>query len=254
LAFLQRLFIEQQNREAEELRAESDRLLLNVLPANVAERLKREEAVADYYENAAILFADIENFTPNSAEKPPGEVVDLLNQIFSAFDQLTEKYGLEKIKTVGDAYMVVSGLPIPRPDYLEALTEMAIEMQNVMRIYRQNRICDFNLRIGINAGPVVAGIIGSKKFSYDLWGDTVNIASRMESFGLPGKIQVTEDVYLELKHKYHFEERGKIPIKGRGEMIVYFLTGRKKHERSYLQLTESLSSVQADKNTSRIRS
>lgn len=223
LAFLQRLVIEQQNREAEELRAESERLLLNVLPATVAERLKRGETVADYYEHAAILFADIENFTPYSAKKSPSEVVDLLNQIFSAFDQLTEKHGLEKIKTIGDAYMVVSGLPTPRPDYLQALVEMAFEMQKVMEKFRNETLFNFNLRIGINTGPVVAGIIGYKKFSYDLWGDTVNVASRMESFGLPGKIQVTEEVYQLLKDQYHFEERGTISVKGRGEMLVYLL-------------------------------
>jgi len=227
LNFLQRLIIEQQHREAEGLRAESERLLLNILPDTVAERLKRGETVADYYEHAAILFADIENFTPYASEKSPGEIVELLNQIFSAFDQLTEKHGLEKIKTIGDAYMVVSGVPLSRPDYLEALVEMAFEMQKIMESFRRENLCDFNLRIGINSGPVVAGIIGYKKFSYDLWGDTVNIASRMESFGLPGKIQVTEDVYQKLKQKYHFEERGKIPIKGRGEMFVYFLTSVK---------------------------
>ena len=223
LAFLQHLVIEQQNWVAEELRAESERLLLNVLPATVAERLKRGETVADYYEHAAILFADIENFTPYSTKNSPGEVVDLLNQIFSAFDQLTEKYGLEKIKTIGDAYMVVSGVPNPRPAYLEALVEMAIEMQKIMERLRQERLYDFNLRIGINAGPVVAGIIGYKKFSYDLWGDTVNVASRMESIGLPGKIQVTEEVYQLLKDRYLFEKRGAISVKGKGEMIVYFL-------------------------------
>jgi len=254
LAFLQRLVIEQQNHEAEGLRAESERLLLNVLPATVAERLKRGETVADYYEHAAILFADIENFTPYSAEKSPGEIVDLLNQIFSAFDQLTEKHGLEKIKTIGDAYMIVSGVPLSRPDYLEALVEMAFEMQEIMESFRRENLCDFNLRIGINTGPVVAGIIGYKKFSYDLWGDTVNIASRMESFGLPGKIQVTEEVYKKLKQKYHFEERGKILIKGRGKMFVYFLTGvkrtsaitagerkpkRRKRERKYQNLESS---------------
>ena len=225
LAFLQRLVIEKQNIEAGELRAESERLLLNVLPATVAERLKRGETVADYYEHAAILFADIENFTPFSANKTPSEVVDLLNQIFSAFDQLTEKHGLEKIKTVGDAYMVVSGLPAPRSDYLEALVEMAFEMQDVMRTFHHEKLCDFNLRIGINVGPVVAGIIGYKKFSYDLWGDTVNVASRMEAFGLPGKIQVTEEVYQQLKHQYLFEKRGTISVKGKGEMAVYFLNG-----------------------------
>lgn len=226
LTFLQRLIIEQQHRESEGLRAESERLLLNVLPDTVAERLKRGETVADYYEHAAILFADIENFTPYSAEKSPREIVDLLNQIFSAFDQLTEKYGLEKIKTIGDAYMVVSGVPLSRSDYLEALVEMAFEMQKIMESFRRESLCDFNLRIGINTGPVVAGIIGYKKFSYDLWGDTVNTASRMESFGIPGKIQVTEEVYQKLKQKYHFEKRGKVLIKGKGDMLVYLLTDR----------------------------
>ena len=247
LNFLQRLIIEQQHRESDELRAESERLLLNILPDTVAERLKRGETVADYYEHAAILFADIENFTPYSAKKSPGEIVNLLNQIFSAFDQLTEKHGLEKIKTIGDAYMVVSGVPLSRPDYLEALVEMAFEMQNIMESFRRENLYDFNLRIGINTGPVVAGIIGYKKFSYDLWGDTVNIASRMESFGLPGKIQVTEEVYKKLKQKYHFEERGKIPIKGRGKMFVYFLTGVKRTN----EITagkEILSGIKANEN------
>jgi class 3 adenylate cyclase len=227
LAFLQQLIIEQQNAETNELRAKSERLLLNVLPAPVAERLKRGETVADYYENAAILFADIENFTPFSANRTPAEVVEVLNQIFSAFDQLSEKHSLEKIKTIGDDYMVVSGVPIPRSGYLEALVEMAFEMQNIMENFRQEKLCDFNLRIGINTGPVVAGIIGNKKFSYDLWGDTVNVASRMEAYGLPGRIQVTEEVFQKLKHKYHFEKRGKISIKGRGKMIVYFLSDKK---------------------------
>ena len=236
LSFLQRLIIEQQQREAEGLRTESERLLLNVLPDTVAERLKRGETVADYYEYAAVLFADIENFTPFSAGKSPSEVVALLNQIFSAFDQLTEKHGLEKIKTIGDAYMIVSGVPTPRSDYLEALVEMAFEMQKIMESFRREKLCDFNLRIGINTGPVVAGIIGYKKFSYDLWGETVNIASRMESFGLPGKIQVTQEVYQELKQKYHFQKRGKIPIKGMGEMVVYFLTEHKQNERNLLQM------------------
>jgi class 3 adenylate cyclase len=208
LAFLQRLVIEGQHKEAEKLRAESERLLLNVLPASIAERLKHGEAVADHFEEASILFADIADFTPYSASRSPAEVVSLLNRIFSAFDQLTDKYELEKIKTIGDAYMLVSGLPVPRDDHLECLVEMALEMQAVMEHLRWNGLCQFELRIGINTGPVIAGIIGYKKFSYDLWGDTVNVASRMESCGLPGRIQVTGKVYERLKDRYRFRKRG----------------------------------------------
>lgn len=227
LAFLQRIVIEGQHREAEELRAESDRLLLNILPDSVAERLKHAEPVTDRFDQASILFADIVNFTPYSADRSPAEVVVLLNRVFSAFDELSEKYGLEKIKTIGDAYMVASGLPIPRPNHLEALVEMALEMQAVMQTFRRNGMCSLDLRIGINTGPVIAGIIGFKKFSYDLWGDTVNVASRMESSGCPGRIQVTEEIHQKLRDRYIFEERGSISVKGRGEMVVYFLMGRR---------------------------
>lgn len=227
IAFLQRLLISQQNREAEELRAESERLLLNVLPASIAERLKRGEEVADYFDQASILFADIANFAQYAADRSPTEVVALLNQIFSAFDQLTEKHQLEKIKTIGDAYMVVSGLPTPRPDHLEALVEMALEMQTVMETFRHNGLFDLKIRIGINSGPVIAGIIGYKRFSYDLWGDTVNVASRMESFGVLDKIQVTSEVYDRLKDRYHFTKRGPVQVKGKGEMTLYLLMGPK---------------------------
>ena len=227
LTFLQRLVIERQHKETKELRMESERLLLNVLPVSVAERLKRGEVVADYFDQVSILFADLEGFTPYSAGKTPSEVVKILNQIFSAFDKLTEQYGLEKIKTIGDAYMVVSGVPTPQPDHLEVLASMALDMQAIMERFHLNGFFDFRLRIGINTGPVVAGIIGFKKFSYDLWGDTVNVASRMESFGIPGEIQVTKDVYRLLKQKYSFQKRGCINIKGKGEMFVYLLKGRK---------------------------
>jgi len=234
LAFLQRLVIERQHQEAEDLRAESERLLLNVLPASVAERLKHGESVADHFEEASILFADIVNFTPFSTDRSPVEVVAVLNRIFSAFDRLTDQYRLEKIKTIGDAYMVVSGLPAPRPDHLEALIEMALEMQAVMQRLRREGLCEFNLRIGINTGPVIAGIIGYKKFSYDLWGDTVNVASRMETFGVPGRIHVTEQVYLRIKDKYIFEERGPIQVKGKGEMTTCLLVGRSNQRADHL--------------------
>ena len=227
LAFLQRLVIERQQKETEDLRMESERLLRNILPASVAERLKRGESVADHFDEASILFADIEGFTPYSADKAPTEVVKILNQIFSAFDKLTEKDGLEKIKTIGDAYMVVSGLPTPRPDHLEVLANMALDMPAIMERFQRNGLFDFQLRIGINTGPVVAGIVGFKKFSYDLWGDTVNVASRMESFGIPGEIQVTKEVYRLLKQKYLFQKRGYVNVKGKGEMFVYLLKGCK---------------------------
>jgi class 3 adenylate cyclase len=226
LAFLQRLLIEQQRQEAETLRAQSERLLLNILPATVAERLKHGETVADHFDEASILFADIANFTPFSTNNSPAQVVALLNQVFSAFDHLTDKYKLEKIKTIGDAYMVVSGLPTPRPDHLDALVEMALEMQMVMKSFRQNGMGEFNLRIGVNTGPVIAGIIGYKKFNYDLWGDTVNVACRMESCGVLGKIQVTKEVYVRLKDRYRFTRRGPIQVKGKGEMTVYLLQGK----------------------------
>ena len=189
-------------------REKSNRILLNILPVPIAERLKHGERVADFFEQSSILCAEVGDFTQYSANTPPAEAATLLNQIFSIFDRLTEIYGLEKIKTINNMYMVVSGLATPRPDHLEALAEMALEMQNVGREFRQNGICDFKLRICINTGPVVAGIIGSTKFTCDLSGDIVNVASRMESYGLPGRIQVTKEVHQQLKDKYIFEETG----------------------------------------------
>jgi class 3 adenylate cyclase len=149
--------------------------------------------------------------------------VRLLNDIFSRFDELAEQHGLEKIKTIGDAYMVASGVPTPRADHLDATAEMALDMQAAMETLGHQDSFDLRLRIGINTGPVIAGIIGFKKFSYDLWGDTINVASRMESAGLAGKIQVTEEVYRRLNQKYAFQERGLIEVKGKGKMPAYFL-------------------------------
>jgi len=219
LTFLQWLIIDRQHRE-------SDRLLLNILPASVAERLKRGEFVADYFDRVGVLFADIEGFTPFSSVLTPAEVVDVLNKVFCQFDALTEKYGLEKIKTIGDAYMVVSGLDASRSDHLSALANLALDMQALMETFRRTGALHLRLRVGIHAGPAMAGIIGIKKFSYDLWGDTVNVASRMESCGLPGEIQVTRDLYQLLKSDYTFEKRGRIQVKGKGEMSVYLLKGR----------------------------
>ena len=232
----------QERRRAEEsLRVEqkkSERLLLNVLPQEIAERLKSVQSlkkvhlktsgtiIADSFEEVTVLFADIVNFTEYAASISPNEVVNLLNEIFSEFDHLVEDYNLEKIKTIGDSYMVVGGLPIPSKDHAEAIAEMALQMQTVIQKFKRSDGSDFSLRIGIHTGQAIAGVIGTKKFIYDLWGDTVNVASRMESYGLAGCIQVTEATHHLLQHKYRFEQRSAINIKGKGEMITYLLKGR----------------------------
>ncbi|MDY6940669.1 MAG: adenylate/guanylate cyclase domain-containing protein [Cyanobacteriota bacterium] len=221
----------------------SDKLLLNILPAPIAEQLKNtqkntqgldisrdrlsEAAIAEQFESATILFADIVGFTPLSAKMQATELVNLLNRIFSDFDLLAYKHNLEKIKTIGDAYMVAGGLPVPREDSAQAIANMALDMQAAIQNTNENIGRNLNIRIGINTGPVVAGVIGLKKFSYDLWGDTVNVASRMESSGEPGKIQVTQRTYECLKDDYIFEERGKTFVKGKGEMPTYWLIRRK---------------------------
>ena len=203
-------------------------LLLNILPGAIVERLKHEPGViADKFEKATILFADLVNFTQISTTMSATKLVYLLNEIFSTFDELTEKHGLEKIKTIGDAYMVAGGIPIVRPDHAEASAEMALDMLVAIDELNVKLEATFDLRIGINSGPVVAGVIGTKKFIYDLWGNAVNTASRMESHGVPGRIQVSFYTYELLRDKYEFEERGLIDIKGQGEMRTYFLTGPK---------------------------
>ncbi|NES81324.1 MAG: adenylate/guanylate cyclase domain-containing protein [Moorea sp. SIO2B7] len=210
-------------------RTTSERLLLNILPKSIAQRLKgKENTIADSFTNVTVLFADLVGFTQLSATISPAEVVDLLNKIFSRFDQLVEKYGLEKIKTIGDAYLVVSGLPNPRDDHAEAMADMALNMQESLNQFNQQTDQSLRIRIGIHSGPVVAGVIGLKKIAYDLWGDTVNTASRMESHGIPDEIQVSEITYEFLRGKYQFEERGSIPIKGKGEMNTYLLRRKRK--------------------------
>jgi adenylate cyclase len=209
-------------------REQTERLLLNILPAPIADRLKQDHsAIADYFAEVTVLFADIVGFTELSSRISPTELLEILNVIFSQFDELAERHGLEKIKTIGDAYMVVGGIPIPKPDNVQAVAEMALDMQAVIAQFSIQRNQPFSIRIGINTGPVTAGVIGIKKFIYDLWGDTVNIASRMESHGLPDEIQVTDATYQLLKHQYIFEERGAILVKGKGEMMTYLLKGRK---------------------------
>jgi guanylate cyclase len=208
--------------------ARSEKLLLNILPQSVAKRLKTNETrIADSHAAVTIMFADLVDFTKLSAKLPPAELVDLLNGVFSEFDRLTEKYGLEKIKTIGDAYMAVAGAPNARPDHAHAVAGMALEMQATLAEISSRLNKNLMMRIGINSGPVVAGVIGSTKFSYDLWGDTVNLASRMEQSGIPNGIQVTEATYKLLEDDYDFESRGMIPLKGKGETEAYILKGRK---------------------------
>jgi PAS domain S-box-containing protein len=226
------LAIAQARQEAElALRQEqekSDQLLLNILPEPIAHRLKQDQsAIAESFDEVSILFADLVNFTPLSSRLAPTELVDLLNRIFSNFDELAASFGLEKIKTIGDAYMVASGLPLPKEDHAEAIADMALAMQIAVESFQTELGDNFQIRIGINTGAVVAGVIGVNKFIYDLWGDTVNVASRMESTGEPGHIQVTVQTYDRLKHQYWLEERGMTAVKGKGELLTYWLKGRK---------------------------
>jgi class 3 adenylate cyclase len=213
-----------QQRALDDARARSDALLLNVLPAVVAERLKADtRAVADRFDDVTVLFADIVGFTTIAQRLPPEQVVDFLNRLFSRFDALADRHGLEKIKTIGDAYMVAGGLPAHRPDHAEAVAAMALDMLDVASRMAAPDGTPVELRVGVATGPVVAGVIGARKFSYDLWGDTVNTASRMESHGVGGTIQVTQETWARLRERHAFEERGEIDVKGRGRMRTWLL-------------------------------
>ncbi len=216
--------------------ARSERLLRNLLPETIVERLKRSQTIlmekpgdtyiAEQYDNVTILFADIVGFTEFSSTVSPKKLVALLNRVFSVFDTLSERYGLEKIKTIGDAYMVAGGLPNPQDDHVERIADMALEMQLAIRQLYLHDQQPMQIRIGINTGSVVAGVIGTRKFIYDLWGDTVNVAHRMESQGEAGKIQVTSAVYDRLHDRYQFTRRGLLDVKGKGEMETYWLLGK----------------------------
>lgn len=208
-------------------RQETERLLLSILPQSIAERLKRREMIADSFPSVSVLFADIVDFTRLSARIPPAKLLELLKAIFSEFDRLAELYNLEKIKTIGDEYMVAGGLPLPHAKHIQAIADMALTMQESIKQFRSDEGDPFRLRIGINTGPVIAGVIGTKKFAYDLWGETVNLASRMQSQGLPGLIQVTPAVYEKLVGDYVLEERGIISVKGVGDVTTYWLKGRR---------------------------
>jgi adenylate cyclase len=214
--------------ELEVERAKSERLLLNVLPASVASRLKEsEEVIADGFGAATVLFADIVGFTPLAQELAPAEAVVLLDRVFAGWDDLAARHGVEKIKTIGDAYMVAAGLPSEREDHAEAIAEMALEMGGEAERCAGESGLPIEVRIGIDTGPVVAGVIGRAKFTYDLWGDTVNTASRMESHGVAGAIQVTERAYLRLREHYELRRRGTIEVKGKGPMTTYLLLGKR---------------------------
>ncbi|HYI22124.1 MAG TPA: adenylate/guanylate cyclase domain-containing protein [Candidatus Limnocylindrales bacterium] len=211
-------------REAQE-RAEN--LLLSILPASIAERLKSSpQTIADQFTDTSVLFADVVEFTPRSNGLSAAEVVGLLDRLFGEFDMLAERYGLEKIKTIGDAYMVAAGVPEPRLDHARCLALLALDMLAATRPDGAVGDLDLTLRIGINSGPVVAGVIGRKRFLYDLWGDTVNTASRMESQGSAGQIQITRATYELLKDEFVCEFQGAVPVKGKGEMETWFVMGK----------------------------
>jgi adenylate cyclase len=211
-------------RERDRAHQRSEELLLNVLPQVIADRLKRDSGtIADYYPQASVLFADVVGFTPLSAQMAPEEMVLLLNEIFSHFDTLAEKYGLEKIRTIGDNYMVAAGAPSPRPDHALVMAAFALEMKSYITTRPAHNGQRISFRMGINSGPMVGGVIGRQKFHFDIWGDTVNIASRMESQGVADEIQVTSDTYHLIKESFHCRPRGTIEIKGRGQMNTWFL-------------------------------
>jgi guanylate cyclase len=213
------------------LRVEQDRsegLLLNVLPPEIAARLKGgERTIADHHPLVSILFADLVGFTPLTNVLSPNEMVELLNEIYSHFDSLIEKHGVEKIRTIGDNYMIASGLPRPREDHAQVLARLALEMNRYIASLALVGDRRLSFRIGINSGPVIAGVIGHKKFAYDVWGDTVNTASRMESQGVPGKIQITQATYDLLKNDFFCESNGPLIVKGKGQMETWFVIDSK---------------------------
>ncbi len=229
LAFLQRRIIREQMAALDAERSRSETLLLNVLPRRIADRLKEAPGVviADRFASATVLFSDIVGFTQMSTQLPADELVKRLDAVFTRFDDIADQLGLEKIKTIGDAYMVAGGVPLARRDHAEAVCEMAIRMRDCVDAMAEELGSDLRVRIGVHTGPVVAGVIGKKKFIYDVWGDTVNTASRMESHGVPRAIHVSDATYEATRDIYDFESRGTIAVKGKGDMDTYLLLRRK---------------------------
>jgi len=211
-------------KERERLARENERLLLNILPEPIADRLRQgEPLIADRFEDVTLMFADIVDFTRLSSTLSPGELVGVLNDVFTVFDSLVDRYGLEKVKTIGDAYMVVGGMSDPSGDHVARVARMALELAESVGDIETAARLGIRFRIGIHCGAVVAGVIGTKKFIYDIWGDTVNMASRMESLGVAGRVQVTHAVWERLRGSFEFEERGLIDVKGKGPTPTYFL-------------------------------
>ncbi|MEB3030710.1 adenylate/guanylate cyclase domain-containing protein [Mycolicibacter sp. MYC340] len=215
----------EQAMEAEYERSEA--LLANILPATVADRLKNPavDVIADSYPDASVLFADIADFTRRASQSDPGQLVGFLNDLYTGLDRLVDQHGLEKIKTSGDSYMVVSGVPDPNPNHLHALARLALDIADTVAALRDPMGQPVTLRIGLASGPVVAGVVGNLRFFYDVWGDAVNLASRMESTGVQNRIQVPQDVYERLRSDFVFEERGDVKVKGKGVMRTWFLAG-----------------------------
>lgn len=229
--FLLGYFVGEKNRLFTLLRGEqakSENLLLNILPKEIAAILKNESrTIADHYNEASILFADMVGFTPLSARLAPVEVVELLNEAFSYFDSLLDKYNVEKIRTIGDSYMVASGVPRRRRDHAQVLVQMAVEMRDFITSHTFSNGHRVSFRIGINSGPVIGGVIGRRKFVYDVWGDAVNVASRMESHGMGGTIQITRATYELIKDEFVCEPRGTVDVKGKGDMEVWLVISAK---------------------------
>lgn len=219
----------QEEKELVEIEKEkSEHLLLNILPGTIAGRLKAgEKTIANGHQIVSVLFADLCGFTKLSRKTSPADLVSMLNEIFTTFDDIVKNHGVEKIKTIGDCYMLVGGLPNPRDDHAHAVADTALEMVQALERINKNRDIDLAMRIGIHSGPVVAGVIGKIKFTYDIWGDTVNVASRMESSGLPGKIHISEQTMAELNSQFNLEERGMVECKGLGQVKTFFLNGRR---------------------------
>ncbi|SEH80330.1 adenylate cyclase [Mycolicibacterium rutilum] len=207
----------------------SERLLANILPAQIAERLKdpTRTVIADKYDDASILFADIAGYTKRASDTTPDDLVRFLDRLYTDLDALVDRHGLEKVKTSGDSYMVVSGVPEPRHDHIEALAGLALDMADTVADLRYPRGREVPLRIGLAAGPVVAGVVGARKFFYDVWGDAVNVASRMETTDVEGRIQVPQDVYERLSGTFVLEPRGEVDVKGKGVMTTWYLVGRR---------------------------
>lgn len=220
--------IQEKNRQLKVEKKTTERLLLSIFPEVVAERLKQDSGIiADSFEETSILFADLNDFSSLLAQKTPIQVVELLGRVFASFDRLAEHWGLEKIKTVGDSYMAAAGIPVPRPDHAQAIAELAFAMQEEIVRFDAGIEAPLQLRIGINSGPVIAGVIGTAKLAYDIWGETVGTAAQMEAYGLPGSIQVSAATYTLLKDSYVFEERGEFYVKGEGTIRTYLLVSRK---------------------------